>query len=92
MVDTPPESIANKSRGSGIGQPEITLGLIPGGGGTQMLTRMFGPAKALEVCIMRPLIPAQEAFELGLVTKLVPYGLLIKETVTLATQLARRAP
>lgn len=91
MVDTPPEG-TDKSRGSGIGQPEITLGLIPGGGGTQMLTRMFGPAKALEICIMRPLISAQEALELGLVTKLVPYESLIKETVALATQLARRAP
>jgi len=92
MVDTPAEGTPGKSRGSGIGQPEITLGLIPGGGGTQMLTRMFGSAKALEICLMRPLITAQEALELGLVTKLVPFDSLIKETVAMATQLARRAP
>jgi enoyl-CoA hydratase len=91
MVDTPPEGTPD-SRGSGIGQPEITLGLTPGGGGTQMLTRLFGPAKALEICLLRPLISAQEALELGLITKLVPREALIKETVELAVMMSRRAP
>lgn len=92
MVDIPPEGIPGEARGSGIGQPEITLGLTPGGGGTQMLTRMFGPAKALEICLLRPLISAKEALELGLVTKVVPRDELVKECVDLAVTMGRRAP
>lgn len=92
MVDIPPEGIPGEARGSGIGQPEITLGLMPGGGGTQMLSRMLGNAKALEICLLRTLIPVQEAYDLGLVTKVVPRDDLVKESVALASLLAKRAP
>lgn len=92
MVDTPPDGISGQARGNGFGQPEITLGLIPGGGGTQMLTKLVGPAKALELSLMRPFLTAQEAKEFGLVTRIVPREKLIAETVELAVQLAKRAP
>lgn len=75
-----------------FGQPEITLGLIPGGGGTQMLTHLVGPAKALEISLMKPFLTAREAQELGLVTKIVPHKQIIPEAVQLAVQLAKRSP
>jgi enoyl-CoA hydratase len=92
MADTPKDGVPGEARGSGFGNPEITLGLIPGGGGTQMLTRLVGPAKALELSLMTPFLSAQEAYEAGLVTKVVPREKVIEETVNLANQLAKRAP
>ncbi|PWN32694.1 ClpP/crotonase [Meira miltonrushii] len=92
MVDTPPQGIPGESRGSGFGHPEITLGLIPGGGGTQVLTNLVGPAKALELSLMKPFLTAEEALQAGLVTRLVKRKDLIPETVDLAIQLAKRAP
>lgn len=92
MVDTPPDGIPGECRGSGFGQPEITLGMIPGGGGTQVLTQLVGPAKALEISLMRPFLSAQEAQEIGLITKVVPRKDIIQESVKLAVQLSKRAP
>ncbi|PWN38793.1 ClpP/crotonase [Ceraceosorus guamensis] len=95
MVDTPAEGIAGAGqaiRGSGIGQPEITLGLIPGGGGTQMLTRNLGPAKAIEICLEKPLLRAAEALQLGLVTRLVPARDLLQTTLDMAIKLSKRSP
>ena len=91
MVDTPPEGTAN-ARGSGIGQPEIALGLIPGGGGTQMLSRLIGPAKALDLCLTGRLISAQEALELGIVNQVVPKEELMKVAADLAKQFSKRSP
>lgn len=75
-----------------IGQPEILVGLIPGGGGTQMLPRTVGTTRALELCLDgRPLTPA-EAAEIGLITRVVPADELVAETARLAERLARRSP
>ena len=69
-----------------LGQPEISLGIIPGWGGTQRLTRIVGKGKALEMMLTGDPITAQEAYRIGLVNKIVPAGRVLKE----ATGLARR--
>ncbi len=75
-----------------IGQPEILIGLIPGGGGTQMLARSLGVARALEHCLEgRPLTPAQ-ALEIGMVNKVVAAQDLMPEAAALAERMARRSP
>lgn len=85
MVDGPLEE------GFAIGQPEIVLGLTPGGGGTQMLARSVGNAKALEICLEGRPIPAKEALELGLVTHIVPADKLHAATQDLAIRMSRRS-
>lgn len=91
MTDTGPEG-GPGVRGSGIGQPEITLGLLPGGGGTQMLSRIVGPAKALDLCLTGRLITAQEAHELGIVSDVVPREKLLQTSIDLAKRLSHRNP
>lgn len=92
MVDTPADGVPGQARGSGFGQPEITLGLIPGGGGTQMLSHLVGPAKALELSLLKPFLTAEEALEYGLVTRVVPRKELVADSVSLGTQLSKRSP
>ncbi|HUW52554.1 MAG TPA: enoyl-CoA hydratase-related protein [Rhodanobacter sp.] len=75
-----------------FGQPEINLGLIPGFGGTQRLLRLAGRGAALELCLTGSVIGAQRAFELGLVTRLVPPETLDEMVDALADQLAAAAP
>jgi enoyl-CoA hydratase/carnithine racemase len=75
-----------------IGQPEILLGLIPGGGGTQFLTRSLGIARALEHCLEGRPIPPHQALELGMVNQVVPAGQLMEAANTLAERMARRSP
>ncbi|TAM60071.1 MAG: enoyl-CoA hydratase, partial [Rhodanobacter sp.] len=75
-----------------FGQPEINLGLIPGFGGTQRLQRLAGRGAALELCLTGSAIGAQRAFELGLVTRLVPPETLDEVVDALADQLAAAAP
>lgn len=73
-----------------LAQPEVLLGFPPGGGGTQRLARLIGRARALELMLKgRGLSPA-EAYQLGLVTKVVPHGQLLETAVNEAEQLARR--
>ncbi|CAO1614179.1 unnamed protein product [Parajaminaea phylloscopi] len=91
MVDTPPEGKPG-ARGSGIGQPEITLGLIPGGGGTQLLSRIVGVAKALDLCLSGRLLSAQEALELGIVHQVVSREKVMSEAAALADRLSKRSP
>jgi enoyl-CoA hydratase/carnithine racemase len=55
-----------------LGQPEILLGIIPGGGGTQRLARLVGPAKAKEIIFSGRFLDAKEALEIGLADKVVP--------------------
>lgn len=73
-----------------MGQPEINLGIIPGFGGTQRLTRLVGKAKAMEIILTGDMINAQEAKALGLVNKVVPEGEVLKQTVGLAKKIASK--
>lgn len=72
-----------------FGLPEVTLGLMPGGGGTQRLTRIVGPAKTKEIMMTGSPITAAEAYRIGLVTKLVPDAELEAATAKLAKKIAR---
>jgi len=77
-------------QGQVIGQPEIYLGLIPGGGGTQMLVRNLGVARALELCLEGRLLSPSEARELGLVNRVVATDRLMAEALEVAQRMARR--
>jgi enoyl-CoA hydratase len=71
-----------------FGQPEITLGTIPGAGGTQRLTRLIGKTKAMELCLTGRMMGAQEAERCGFVTRVVPVGQLRAEAIALAQKIA----
>lgn len=75
-----------------LGQPEITLGLIPGYAGTQRLARLVGKGVALDLLLTGRQIPASEALQIGLVTRVVPAANLMTEARTLAADLATKAP
>jgi enoyl-CoA hydratase/carnithine racemase len=75
-----------------LGQPEISLGLIPGYAGTQRLPRLVGKGKAMELVLMGAPIGAEEAQRIGLVNRVVPAADLMKEARALAAQLATSAP
>jgi enoyl-CoA hydratase/3-hydroxyacyl-CoA dehydrogenase len=75
-----------------FGQPEINLGLIPGFGGTQRLPRLVGTAKALEMNLTAEPILAEEAYELGLIHRLVPDHELLDTALAWARTLAEKAP
>ncbi|MEO5813299.1 MAG: enoyl-CoA hydratase-related protein [Rhodanobacter sp.] len=75
-----------------FGQPEISLGLIPGFGGTQRLLRLAGRGAALELCLTGAMIDAQRAYELGIVTQVVAAETLDATVDTLAARLAEAAP
>ena len=71
-----------------FGQPEITLGVIPGMGGSQRLTRAVGKAKAMDLCLTGRQMDADEAERSGLVTRVVPAAELLDETMKVATKIA----
>lgn len=71
-----------------FGQPEIKLGVIPGAGGTQRLTRFVGKSKAMEMVLTGRMMDAQEAERSGLVSRIVPLADLVEEAVKVAQQIA----
>ena len=71
-----------------FGQPEIKLGVIPGAGGTQRLTRFVGKSKAMEMVLTGRVMDAQEAERSGLVSRIVPLADLVEEAVKVAQQIA----
>ncbi len=75
-----------------FGQPEINLGIIPGGGGTQRLTRLIGETKAMEMILTGDMIDAQTAYNLGLVNDVFPAEELEEKTFALANKIAEKAP
>jgi enoyl-CoA hydratase len=75
-----------------LGQPEINLGIIPGYGGTQRLARLVGKGRALELLLTGEAIPADEAWRIGLVNRVVPAAELLPEVKKLAHSLASKAP
>ena len=75
-----------------FGQPEIKLGLIPGGGGTQRLPRIIGMGHAMRLNLTGDIIPASEAKEIGLVEKVVPADELRAATLEMAQKIASMSP
>ncbi len=75
-----------------FGQPEVSLGIIPGYGGTQRLPRLIGPGKAKEIIFADERLPAQEAFRLGLVQRVVPKGQAVEEAKKLLKRILGKGP
>ena len=75
-----------------FGQPEVKLGLPPGGGGTQRLPRLVGKGRALQLILTGEIISAQEAYRIGLVNEVVPAGDLIARAETVLRQIVANAP
>jgi len=75
-----------------FGQPEINLGIIPGGGGTQRLTRLVGEGKAMEMILTGEIIDAKTAHAIGLVNHVVPVDQLQAKTLEVANRIADKSP
>jgi enoyl-CoA hydratase len=75
-----------------LGQPEVNLGLMPGAGGTQRLTRQLGKYLAMEIVLNGRLLTAEEALRFGLINRVAPVELYLTEALELARELAARAP
>jgi enoyl-CoA hydratase/carnithine racemase len=75
-----------------FGQPEVKLGLLPGGGGTQRMPRLIGKGRALQLILSGETIGAQEAYRIGLVNEIVPANDLIARTEVILKKIAANAP
>ena len=75
-----------------FGQPEVTLGLVPGGGGTQRLPRLVGKGRALQLILSGETISAQEAYRIGLVNEVVPAAELIPRAEAILKKIGSNAP
>ncbi len=75
-----------------IGLPETSVGILPGGGGTQRLARLIGSSRALDLILHARLLSPQEAFDFGLINKLVPHERFREELMAYCLDLASRAP
>jgi len=80
------------SETASFGQPEINLGIIPGGGGTQRLTHLVGEGKAMELILTGDIIDAKTAYTLGLVNLVVPAADLEAKTMEIANRIAEKSP
>ena len=75
-----------------FGQPEINLGVIPGAGGTQRLTRAVGKARAMDLVLTGRFLTAQEALTAGLISRVVPPEFWLEEAITVAKTMASKGP
>jgi enoyl-CoA hydratase len=80
------------SENARFGQPEINLGIIPGAGGTQRLTRLVGEGRAMQMILTGEMIGAQEAERIGLVNAVYPAAELRAKTLELANKIAEKSP
>jgi len=71
-----------------FGQPEVTLGVIPGVGGSQRLSRLVGKSKAMEMCLTGRMMDAEEAERAGLVSRIVPVSKLLDEAIETASKIS----
>jgi enoyl-CoA hydratase len=84
--------LITSAENSKFGQPEINLGIIPGAGGTQRLTRAVGKVIAMEMILTNRTLSAQEALEFGLINHIYPTGEHLSLTIALAQKIAAQAP
>ena len=75
-----------------MGLPEMTMGFNPGAGGTQRLSRLVGPGRALEMILEGEALSPEDALDVGLVHRVTPAGAVVDEAVETARRLARRSP
>ena len=80
------------SESAKFGQPEINIGVIPGAGGTQRLTRAVGKAIAMEMVLNGRFLSAEEALHHGLINRIVPVEIYLEEAIKFAAEIADRAP
>ena len=73
-----------------FGQPEINLGIIPGAGGTQRLTRAIGKSKAMQLCLTGDMMTSEEAYASGLVAKIFDDKELLPKSIEMATKIASK--
>lgn len=80
------------SESAKFGQPEIKIGVLPGAGGTQRLTKAIGKAKAMELVLTGRFLSAEEALSYHLINKVVPVEMYLREAVMLASEIAQMSP
>lgn len=80
------------SNNAKLGLPEVTLGLIPGYGGTQRLAQLVGKGHAFEMIFTADMITAEKALQIGLVNHVVPQGLLVEKALEILSKIKQRAP